>query len=111
MLLENAVPKSCIRKSRLVLSNGIVSYMKDLLLVESFDLRPSNQYVLVRVFPSCFRFCENVSRCSPRYLSSSWESCALLIWTGGHVSLRVVDPLSFIFQFLKKFRNCKLVGL
>jgi hypothetical protein len=30
--------------------------MRSLLLVEGFDLRPSNQYILVRVIPSCFRF-------------------------------------------------------
>jgi hypothetical protein len=30
--------------------------MRSLLLVESFDLRPSNQYILVKVIPSCFRF-------------------------------------------------------
>jgi hypothetical protein len=30
--------------------------MRNLLLVESFDLCPSNQYILVRVIPSCFRF-------------------------------------------------------
>jgi hypothetical protein len=35
---------------------SIVLYMRSLLLVESFDLRPSNQYILVRVIPSWFRF-------------------------------------------------------
>jgi hypothetical protein len=30
--------------------------MRNLLLVESLDLCPSNQYVLVRVIPTCFRF-------------------------------------------------------
>jgi hypothetical protein len=30
--------------------------MRNVLLVESFDLRPSNQYILVRVIPSSFRF-------------------------------------------------------
>jgi hypothetical protein len=30
--------------------------MRSLLLVESFEFRPSNQYILVRVIPSCFRF-------------------------------------------------------
>jgi hypothetical protein len=29
--------------------------MRSLLLVESFDLHPSNQYILVRVIPNCFR--------------------------------------------------------
>jgi hypothetical protein len=28
-------------------------YMLSLLLVESFDLHPNNQYTLVRVIPSC----------------------------------------------------------
>jgi hypothetical protein len=31
-------------------------YMRSLLIVESFHFRPSNQYILVRVIPSCFRF-------------------------------------------------------
>jgi hypothetical protein len=73
--------------------------MRSLLLVESFVLRPSNQYVSVRVIPSCFRFAKMclcqvslLSRCSPRYLtSSSWGSCTLFIWSGGHVSRRVVN--------------------
>jgi hypothetical protein len=30
------------------------------MLVESFDFRPSNQYILVRVIPSSFPFSENV---------------------------------------------------
>jgi hypothetical protein len=75
--------------------------MRSLLLVESFDLRPSNQYILVRVIPSCFHFAKMclcqvslLSRCSPRYLtSSSWESCTLFIWTGGHISLHVVNVM------------------
>jgi hypothetical protein len=49
--------------------------------------------------------------CSPRYLASySGGSCKLFIWTGGHVSLRVVnvtrfnlDPLAFIHHFLNQF--------
>jgi hypothetical protein len=87
------------------------------LLVESFDLHLSNQYILARVIPSCFRFtkmclCQAslLSRCSPRYLTSpSWGSCTLLIWTGGHVSLRVanvtwidLDSLAFILHFLNQ---------
>jgi hypothetical protein len=49
------------------------------------------------VIPSCFvKMClcqvSLLSRCSPRYLtSSSWGSCILIIWIGGHVSLRVVN--------------------
>jgi hypothetical protein len=41
---------------------------------------------------------------------SSWGSCTLFIWTGGHVSLRVVnvtwvdfDSLAFILHFLNQF--------
>jgi hypothetical protein len=30
--------------------------MRSLLLAQSFNLRRSNQYILVRVIPSCFRF-------------------------------------------------------
>jgi hypothetical protein len=89
--------------------------MRILLLVESFNFRPSNQYILVRMIPSCFRFAKMclcqvslLTRCSPRYLtSSSWRSCTLFIWTVGHVSLRVVnvtwidlDSLAFILHFL-----------
>jgi hypothetical protein len=88
--------------------------MRSLLLVESFDFRPSNQYILVRLIPSCFRFAKMclcqvslLSLCRPRYLiSSSWGSCALFIWSGGLVSLRVVnvtwtdlDPLALILHF------------
>jgi hypothetical protein len=46
-----------------------------LLFIESFDLRPSNQYILVRAIPSCFclvKMClcqvSLLSRCSPRYI-------------------------------------------
>jgi hypothetical protein len=91
--------------------------MRSLLLVESV-VRPSNQYIFVRVIPDCFRFAKMclcqvslLSRCSPRYLtSSSWGSCTLFIWTGGHVSLRVVnvmwidlDSLALLLHFLNKF--------
>jgi hypothetical protein len=30
--------------------------MRNVLLVESFDFRPSNQYILARVIPSFYRF-------------------------------------------------------
>jgi hypothetical protein len=82
--------------------------MRSLSHVESFYFRPSNQYILVRVIPSCFRLCQVslLSRCSPRYLTSSWDSCTLFIWSGGAVSLRVVnvtwidlDSLAFILHF------------
>jgi hypothetical protein len=65
--------------------------MRSLLLVESFDLRASNQGILMRVIPSCFRFTKMclcqvslLSWCSPRYLASpSQGSCTLFIWPGG----------------------------
>jgi hypothetical protein len=71
----------------------------------------------VRVIPSCFRFAEMclcqvslLSRCSPRYLTSSWGSCTLFIWTGGHISLCLVnvtwidfDTLAFFLHFLNQF--------
>jgi hypothetical protein len=80
--------------------------MRRLLLVESFGLRLSNQYILVRLIPSCFHFTKMclcqvslLSRCSMRYLASVWGgSC-----TWGHVSFRGLnvmwidlDPLAFI---------------
>jgi hypothetical protein len=97
--------------------------MRSLLLVESFDLRSSNQKILVRVIPSYFRFAKMclcqvslLSRCSPRYLTSSWGSCILFIWTGRHVSLRVVnvtwidlDSLAFILHFYKYVNKIFLV--
>jgi hypothetical protein len=90
MLEVEAIPQSCIPYVQIGLS--IVLYMRSLLLVESLDFRPSNQYILVRVIPSCFRFAKMclcqvslLSRCSPRYFTSSfWGSCSLFIWTGGH---------------------------
>jgi hypothetical protein len=54
MLKGEAIPQSCIPQVQIGLS--IVLYMRSLLFVESFDFRPSNQYILVRVIPNCFRF-------------------------------------------------------
>jgi hypothetical protein len=48
-----AVPQTCIQYIQIGLN---IILMRILLLVESFDLLPSNQYILVRVIPSCFRF-------------------------------------------------------
>jgi hypothetical protein len=116
MLEVEAVPQSCIP-----LSPDLFEYCfiyENLLLVESFDFRLSNQYILVRVIPSCFRFAKMclcqvslLSRCSPRYLvSSSWGSFTLFIWTGEHVSLHVVNvtwidlgSLAFILHFFNQF--------
>jgi hypothetical protein len=51
--------------------------MRSLLFVESFDLRPNYQYILLKAIPSCFRLvkiclCQVslLSRCSPRYLTN-----------------------------------------
>jgi hypothetical protein len=49
VLEVEAVPHSCIPEVQIALS--IPLYKRSLLFVESFDLRPSNQYMLVRVFP------------------------------------------------------------
>jgi hypothetical protein len=112
MLEIEDVPQSCIPYVQVGLS--IISCMRSYLLVGRFDLSPSKQYILVRVIPSCFRFakvplCQAslLSRCSPRYLTSSYcGSFTLFVWTGGHVSSHVVnvmwielDPLSLILRF------------
>jgi hypothetical protein len=60
------------------------------MLQQNFDWCLSNRYIWVREIPSCFRFTKMflcqvsvLSRCSPRYLtSSSWGSCTLFIWPG-----------------------------
>jgi hypothetical protein len=72
--------------------------MRSLLLIESLDLRPSNQYIFLSESPSCLRFSKMCvcqvsrrSRWSPGYLTwFSWGICTTFIWTGGHVSRRVV---------------------
>jgi hypothetical protein len=50
MLEAEAIPHSCIP-----FGFSIALYMRVLLLVESSDLRPSSQCILVIVIPSCFR--------------------------------------------------------
>jgi hypothetical protein len=112
MLELEAVPQSCIPQVQIGLS--VVLYTRNMLLVESFDSRPSNQYILARVILTRFRFAKMclcqislLPRCSSRYLtSSSRGSCTLFIWTAGHISLRVVnvtwidlEPIVFILHF------------
>jgi hypothetical protein len=70
MLEMKAVPHSCIPQVQIGLS--IVLYMRSLLLVESYDLHLSSQYILVTVIPSCFHYgkmclCQVslLLRCSP----------------------------------------------
>jgi hypothetical protein len=91
MLEVEALPQSYNPKVQIGLS--IVLYARILLLVESFDLRPSNQQILVRAIPRCFRFAKMclcqvslLSRCSPRHLTySSCGSCTLFKWIGGTI--------------------------
>jgi hypothetical protein len=83
--------------------------MRSLLPVESFDLRPSNRYVLARVIPSCFCFAKMclcqvslLSRSSPRYLTLLLRGvvhCLYGLGGGGHFSLCsecYVDRLGFV---------------
>jgi hypothetical protein len=68
---------------------------------------------LVSVIPSCFhsvnmclRQASLLSRCNTRYLTPScWGKCTLFMWTGGQVSLRVMnvtwtdlDSLAFVLH-------------
>jgi hypothetical protein len=110
-----SVSQSCIPYVQIDLS--VVLFLRRLLPVESFGLSLSSQYILVRVIPSCFRFAKMclcqvslLSRCSLRYLTSSWVSYTLFIWTGEHISPRVVnvtwidlDSLAFILNFVNQF--------
>jgi hypothetical protein len=124
MLEVEAVSQSCILLSPDWFEYCFILYMKSLLLVERFDLHRGNQNILVRVIPSCFHFAKMclcqvslMSRCNPRYLtSSSRVSFTLFIWTEGegHVSLHVMnvtwidlDSWAFILHFLKPVLDCK----
>jgi hypothetical protein len=88
MLEVEAVPQRYIPQVQIGLST--VLCMRNLLLVESSGLRPSNHYILVRSIPSCFRFAKMclpqvslLSRCSPRYLTASSrgsDSTCMLIY-------------------------------
>jgi hypothetical protein len=88
--------------------------MRSLLLVESFELRPSDKYVLL--IPGCFLFVKMclcqvslLSRCSQRYLTSSWGSCALSIWTGAHCfscgecDMHRLVSVRYHYPFLNRF--------
>jgi hypothetical protein len=93
VLEVEAVPQSCIPEVQIGLS--IVLCMRSLLLIESFDFRPSNQYILMRVVPSWIRFAKMkmclcqislLSRCSPRYLTSSWAELHVIYMDRGRAS-------------------------
>jgi hypothetical protein len=90
--------------------------MRSLLLVESLDLRPINQYFFVKVIPSCFRFAKMClcqvspqSRCSPRYLTLH----IVYVVRGARFFLCsecYVDRLGFVSfdsLFLKPVLDCK----
>jgi hypothetical protein len=95
--------------------------IRSLLLEESFYLCWSNQYILVRVIPSCFWFvkmclCQVIllSRCNLRYLTSCWGSCTLFIWTRGahffsccECDMDQLGTSSFHSPFLKPVLDCK----
>jgi hypothetical protein len=81
--------------------------MISLLLVESFDLRPSNQCILVRVIPSCFRL---VKMCLRQVSQGAVRDTWFLFLGELHtVSLRVVNvtwialDVSFYSPFLNQF--------
>jgi hypothetical protein len=85
-----AVTQSFVPQVQIVLS--IALYMRGLLFAMSFDLRPSNQCILVRAISSLhfakmhyLRKVSLLSRCSPRYLTfTSWGSCRFFLITGRH---------------------------
>jgi hypothetical protein len=54
MLEIKAMSQSCIPQVQI--GWRIAFYMRILLLAKSFDFRPSSQYIVVGVIPSCFRF-------------------------------------------------------
>jgi hypothetical protein len=91
---------------------SIVLYMRSLLFVESFDLRPSKQYILVRMIPSSFRFAKMClcQSCSPSYFIFSGELHIVYINRGDddvsfcavNVTWIDLDPLAFILHFLNQ---------
>jgi hypothetical protein len=55
------------------------------------------QYLVVSVWLRCVYARCLLSRCSPRYLTSSvWESWTLLMSIGGHVPLRVMNVMCWL---------------
>jgi hypothetical protein len=69
-----------------------------------------DQLIGLRMMDSRPEMAQKWHGCSPRNLTSSRESFTLFIWTGGHVSFRVVnvtwidlDFLAFILHFLNQF--------
>jgi hypothetical protein len=76
------------------------------MLVESFDLHPSNQYSLMRVIPSCFRFAKMclcqvslLSKCSPVLDILGELHVVHMDWGACFSSWIDLNSLAFIFQF------------
>jgi hypothetical protein len=96
MLEVEAVPQSCIPEVQIGFS--IALYKRSSLLVESFDLRPSNHYILVRVIPGYFRFAKmclcQVSLLSDgniiHYLTNSMELSTLKSFPAFYVTRRFI---------------------
>jgi hypothetical protein len=95
--------------------------MRSFLLVESFDLSPSNQCILVRAIPSSFRLAKMclcqvsfLSMCSPRYLTSSLGELHVVymdregvsFFSCGECDVDRHDSVSFHSPFLKPVLDC-----
>jgi len=116
-LLElKTVPQSWIPKVHIGLKMAL--YNSNLFSINSCDLLPSSQYILLSWIPSyfclvvmCFLQFSLWSRCNPKYLASSaWGTFRLFKITGGHISVRVVNvtctdvaSLTLILHFFSHF--------
>jgi hypothetical protein len=105
---------SCISQTQIGLN--IALRMKNLLLVETFNLHTSSQYILLRAIPSCCRFAKVCLRqvsllleYSPKLLTSPWMCCTR---TAGEGVLMVnttftdLDSLACILHILKPALDC-----
>jgi hypothetical protein len=91
--------------------------MRSLLLVESFDFHPTNQYISVRVIPSCFSFAKmRVSpvKVQPKILDIFLGELHIVYMDWGVrfslCSECYVDRLGFVgfhSPFFKPVLNCK----
>jgi len=93
----------------------IVLYNSILFSIDSCDLLPSSQYILLNWIRSCFRLVNMCflqfnlrSRCGPKYLASSaWRIFKPLKVIGGHIFLQVnvicIDFIPCQFNILRVF--------
>jgi hypothetical protein len=103
-----AIPQSCIQVQ---IGLSIVLYMRSLVLVESCDIRPSSQYILVRVIPSWFPFCENVLVPGKSPVKVQPEIFYISLHVV-NVTFTDLDLLAFILHFLNQYWiAARLVGL